>query len=832
MANFIMRPMELPAPPPKYPQVEYNMESAGRWIAIDWHGGSSKQWTAIKEAIKALPQRRYNGQTKKWLVPATEAMIQWLKLGGWGAEEDDGESKFKLPDPVIAPPLDQTRVLDKLYPYQVQFLRFSQGKPRLCLWDGMGCIAGTASVQVHRHGSTKTVTLAEFYKMFCRAKSLADPRAHFTLRERPWFIRCLHQDSMFRLGEVIDVVESGVKDLVRITLEDGRTLDLTPDHEIKTESGWVEAKDSLGIAVACNGTPGCLRCGSVDNLITSPQRKFVGYCRACAYKLRDSGAYRDNELHETVGRDGYVRLRGKPMHGYKGYTRTDGVPKHRYVMEQHLGRFLKPGEVVHHIDGNKLNNDISNLMLLKDDRAHRVFHRSYHHFKFVNVQYLKVTSVEPIAAAMTYDVKVLNHGNFLANKVVVHNCGKTLQALAWIRYQRVDPVLIICNSATKLQWKSNWGQWLSEAWPHEVKVLSGKTPYRLEAGMSYIINWDILTYWQDALVNHKFRGVVADEAQAVGERTSKRTQAFMEIAKSAPLLLAMSGTPARSRPVQLWPVLNCINPKVFENFFDFAEYFGAPKETPFGRVYSGITHAKQLHAELQKIAIRRLKEDVLKDLPKKTRSFVPMEVDASLMTAYEADEESLSGDEEGVSLEAKLASLTRSAYNAKESSVKLWLQEFLESGEKLVVFAWHRAVVEDLMEFLNQWCPVCLYGGMTEKAREMAKEQFVTMDCCKVLVANIQSGGVGIDGLQKVCSSCCFVECSVTPADHDQAEDRLCRIGQELPVTCYYLIAEGTVDEDLVAILDRKANTLSKVIDGHKADPSMLLRNIMSRRGV
>lgn len=522
------------------------METSGRWIAIDWHGGSSAQWNEIRNAIKSLPQRRYNGQTKKWLVPATEAYIQWLKAGGWGKDELAG-ARFVLPDPVIAPPLDQTRVLQGLYSYQVQFLRFSQGKPRLCLWDGMGV-------------------------------------------------------------------------------------------------------------------------------------------------------------------------------------------------------------------------------------------------------------------------------------------GKSVQALAWIRYQRLDPVLIICNSATKLQWGENWERWLKDAWPHEVKVLTGKTPCRLEEGMSYIINWDILTYWQDALVNHKFRGVVADEAQAAGERTSKRTKAFMEIAKSAPFLLAMSGTPARSRPVQLWPVLNCINPKVFENFFDFAEYFGAPKETPFGRKYPGASHAKELHKELQKIAIRRLKEDVLKDLPKKTRSIVPMETDAALMRTYAADEEAISGDENAVTLEAKLASLTRSAYNAKESSVKLWLQEFLESGEKLVVFAWHRAVVEDLMEYLNQWCPVCLYGGMSEKAREMAKEQFITMDCCKVLVANIQSGGVGIDGLQKVCSNCCFVECSVTPADHDQAEDRLCRIGQELPVTCHYLVAHGTVDDDLVAILDRKANTLSKVIDGHKADPAMLLQNIMTRR--
>ena len=520
------------------------MESAGRWIAIDWHGGTPSQWNAIKEAIKSLPQRRYNGQTKKWMVPATESYIQWLKVGGWG-KEDDEESKFKLPDPVIAPPLDQTRVLAGLYPYQVQFLRFSQGKPRLCLFDACGV-------------------------------------------------------------------------------------------------------------------------------------------------------------------------------------------------------------------------------------------------------------------------------------------GKTVQALAWIRYHRLDPVLIICNSPTKLQWLSNCKQWLGEVWPIKVEVLSGKTPRRLEAGKSYIINWDILTYWQDALINHRFRGVVADECQAVGDRSSKRTKAFMEIAKNTPFMLAMSGTPARSRPVQLWPVLHCINPKVFENFFAFAEYFGAPKETPFGRQYPGASHAKQLHTELQKISIRRLKEDVLQDLPKKMRSFVPMETDASLMATYGTDEEAILGDE-GVTLEAKIASLSRSAYSAKAAAAKEWIHDFLDSEEKLVVFAWHRSVVEDLIKDLESFSPAVIYGGMGTTEREAAKDRFVQEDSCRVLVANIQSGGVGIDGLQKVCSNCCFVECSVVPADHDQAEDRLCRIGQELPVTSWYLLAPNTIDEDLVAILDRKANTLSKVVDGHKADPNMLLQTIMQR---
>lgn len=693
MANFLMRPMTLPPPPPRYPKMEYHMETSGRWLAIDWHGGTHSQWTEILNCIKSLPQKRYDGKTKKWMVPATESVMQWLRVAGWGADE---MPKFHLPEPVIAPPLDKTRVLEGLYPYQVEFLRFSQGKPRLCLWDGMGCIDGNATVLVRKRDalSSREMPLETFYKHYCRQTGAG------------WQIWCM-QGKTFGWGDVADVLYKGPRQCVELKMPGHRTLICTPDHKVRTRLSWEEARSLRGMQVACN-------------------KKKLG-------------------SHDKV-------------------------------------------------------------------------------------RYTKVFAVAEAGEHAVYDVRVVDHANFVASGVVVHNCGKTLQALAWIRYHRLDPVLIVVNAATKLQWQANYHQWLDGVWDHEIDVLTGKTPRRLEAGKSYIINWDILTYWQDALANHKFRGVVADEAQAVGDKGSKRTKAFMEIAKSAPFLLAMSGTPARSRPVQLWPVLHCINPKVFENFFAFAEYFGAPKETPFGRVYPGASHAKELHAELQKIAIRRLKEDVLKDLPRKTRSIVPMETDSSLMDVYNHEEDSMTGDETGAVLKSKLESLTGFAYDAKAASVKAWLRDFLDSEEKLVVYAWHRAVVEGLAEELKDKNPAVLYGGMTDTAREAAKDRFIKDESCRVLIANIQSGGVGIDGLQKVCCNCCFVECSVVPADHDQAEDRLCRIGQELPVTCYYCVAPGTIDDDLIAILDRKANTLSKVIDGHKVSPEMLLQNIMQKR--
>ena len=106
------------------------------------------------------------------------------------------------------------------------------------------------------------------------------------------------------------------------------------------------------------------------------------------------------------------------------------------------------------------NNDISNLALLDDQAAHTKFHRYYRNFGFVAPHLVKVVDVSDAGTRHTYDVKVLNHGNFLANRIVVHNCGKTLEALSWMVYAKADPALIVVNAPTKLQWMSAYYRWV------------------------------------------------------------------------------------------------------------------------------------------------------------------------------------------------------------------------------------------------------------------------------------------------------------------------------------------------------------------------------------
>lgn len=395
--------------------------------------------------------------------------------------------------------------------------------------------------------------------------------------------------------------------------------------------------------------------------------------------------------------------------------------------------------------------------------------------------------------------------------------GKTCQSLAWLRYHGLLPALIVVTASTKLQWAANYSRWLGR---DDVEVLSGERPKELDPGKSYVINWDILYKWERStlkknLYTQGFKALIGDEVQAIGNRTSQRTKAFMRLAAKIPCLLAMSGTPARSRPVQLWPVLHAIDPATFPDFYAYANRYCNPKSGPYGIEYKGISNGPELHALLSARSIRRTKAEVMTFLPPKIITTVPCQVDAAKMAAYkeQAKEAREAGEFERA---AAISGLFRSAYDAKAEACKQWIMDFLSTDEKLLVFAWHHAVVEDIANHLkSKNIGTCVLTGTTGGAqRDKIKDAFINDPNIRVIVANIQSAGVGIDGLQKVCSNCCFVEFTAAPTDHWQAEDRLHRGGQDVPVNVYYLVAPRTIDVTMAYQLDTKAVALAAVLDG------------------
>lgn len=411
--------------------------------------------------------------------------------------------------------------------------------------------------------------------------------------------------------------------------------------------------------------------------------------------------------------------------------------------------------------------------------------------------------------------------------------GKTLQSLAWLAYNRSFPALIVVNAPTKLQWEKEFKRWLSLVpnCPHRVQILYGTRTRKLDKSCSYIVNWDILTYWQDELAATGFECLIGDEAQAIGNPESKRALAFRHLAAVIPECIVMSGTPARSRPAQFWTMVSCVEPKMFPTYKGYLWRYTCPKATPWGVQFDGARNVKELHAKLVSVMLRRTKDDVMKDLPPKTLDVVPLEADAAELAEYNSEEAGIA-ELQGIAAREKLTNLTRTAYAVKEKSLLNWVRCFMESDEKLLLFAWHRDVVDRLFEELKEYNPAKIYGGVTLQQREAEKEKFIQDSSCRIMICNIQSGGTGVDGFQKVCCNVAFAEFASTSTDMEQAEDRLHRGGQERPVSVYYLIAAGTIDEDMAEALDSKKKVLASVLDGKQAADLDLIATIAARRGI
>jgi SNF2 family DNA or RNA helicase len=142
----------------------------------------------------------------------------------------------------------------------------------------------------------------------------------------------------------------------------------------------------------------------------------------------------------------------------------------------------------------------------------------------------------------------------------------------------------------------------------------------------------------------------------------------------------------------------------------------------------------------------------------------------------------------------------------------------------LVVFAWHHSVVSAIAD---EFKAVSITGSTKLEDRQSYVEKFQNDPECRLIVCNIQAGGVGIT--LTAASNVAFIELGWTPAVHDQAEDRVHRIGQTDSVTAWYLLASNTIDEEIARLLDEKRNVVTAATDGGDAQEIHMVNEIVKR---
>lgn len=411
--------------------------------------------------------------------------------------------------------------------------------------------------------------------------------------------------------------------------------------------------------------------------------------------------------------------------------------------------------------------------------------------------------------------------------------GKTIQALAWLAlHPELRPAIVLCPAHLKL----NWVREIQQTMPgrQNVQVLFGTTPTQL-TGEIVIINYDILPSWLDTLIDWAPKALIVDEAHYCKNTKAQRTKAAKTLARHAPHVVALTGTPIVNRPIEGHNIIQMIDKRLFPNFWEYVHRYCGARHNGFGWDYSGASNQEELHQKLTgTIMLRRLKADVLPDLPDKTRSYIPLELDnRAEYTAAEDDfirfvraRKGAAAAERAKAAEylVRIEGLKQLAVEGKIKPIIQWIEDFIDNNGKLVVFATHKFTVNALLDAFPN-VAVKVDGSVPAAGRESAILAFQTDPRVKLFVGNIRAAGTGIT--LTAASAVAFVELPWTSGELSQAEDRLHRIGQKSAVNIYFLLANETIEERIAALLDEKRRTLSAILDGEEVKETELLTKLI-----
>ncbi|XP_048455337.1 SWI/SNF-related matrix-associated actin-dependent regulator of chromatin subfamily A-like protein 1 [Rhincodon typus] len=381
--------------------------------------------------------------------------------------------------------------------------------------------------------------------------------------------------------------------------------------------------------------------------------------------------------------------------------------------------------------------------------------------------------------------------------------GKTLQAICIAAvYRKEWPVLVITPSSVRFTWAQAFSQWLPSLDTQAINViLTGKD--RLLSSHVSIISYDLLAKLKNQLMERSFQVIIVDESHFLKNVKTARCKAARPLLQAAKRLILLSGTPAMSRPAELYSQIAVLQPKLFPNFHDFGIRYCAAKRLPWGWDYSGSSNLVELRLLLlESLMIRRLKSDVMTQLPAKRRKMVlvqPEGVSAKARAALEAAAKEMTKDHKTKreKKEALLLFYNRTA-EAKVRSIVEYVKDLLESGrEKFLVFGHHRLVLDALCETLEEKKVkfIRIDGSTSSSDRQSLCDQFQFSEQRCVAVLSITAANMGL-----TLSSADLVviaELFWNPGILFQAEDRVHRIGQLNCVDIHYLVARGTADDYL-----------------------------------
>ena len=400
--------------------------------------------------------------------------------------------------------------------------------------------------------------------------------------------------------------------------------------------------------------------------------------------------------------------------------------------------------------------------------------------------------------------------------------GKTIQAisLAYI-YRDSWPVLIVCPGSMKYSWKGEIQTWLGLR-DHRINIINSSRQRISSDAYFYIISYDLVKNILKKLKQMTFDFVILDEAHSMKNKDCLRAKKILPVAVRAKRLILMTGTPILAKPLEGYPLLYALRPDLFCYFKKYAYRYCDPQPTPFGYSWSGTSNTKELHWILSTLMVRRLKKDVLNNLPPKRRQKVFIKADPDIIAEIKK-----------VKTQIKGRKGTLDAYTltgkAKIEGAYEYISDLLDLDQKFIVFAYHYDMldkIESLMKVKNVEY-IRIDGSTKQDKRYDYVNNFQTNENCKVAILSIVAASTGITLTSA--SLVIFAELTWTPSIMIQAEDRAHRIGQNNDfVDIKYLYGPETLDDFILDRLQKKLTIVSTTLDdkkevlGVKADPKLI----------
>jgi SWI/SNF-related matrix-associated actin-dependent regulator of chromatin subfamily A-like protein 1 len=400
--------------------------------------------------------------------------------------------------------------------------------------------------------------------------------------------------------------------------------------------------------------------------------------------------------------------------------------------------------------------------------------------------------------------------------------GKTAQAIVYADLKQCRSVLVVCPASLTINWLREFSMWHSHT----------------EALDLCIISYGLLKKNHQFLRSKTWDLMILDECHYVKESQAQRTQEIIgNVQKGIKPIKAMrkvaiSGTPIVNRPIELFTTLRWLNSYAFPDKHKFALRYCGAKRGVWGWDYSGSSHLDELQKLLRgRFMVRRLKKDVLPQLPAKIRQVIEIEAESRTRKVLKAELEflGLTGkedltDEQFAEIVSRMqnpkmgpehiATIRRETAVAKVPAVIEHIKEVLDEEDKVVVFAHHKEVIERLVGAFGQNC-VVVAGANSSAERQQAVDRFQTDPACRVFLGNIVAAGVGIT--LTASSRVIFAEGSWVPGENSQAEDRCHRIGQKESVLVQHIVLEGSLDALIMKAVVKKQSVLDKAMNTNEA---------------